>query len=534
MINVPLGDTLALRVAGRLRDDDGFVVNRFDGQKLRGRESGDVRAKLLWEPNDGFRNLLSVDYHRDTGEALTVAREDAFDGTRLIGFREVDSDFTIKEPVEGVGVNLNSSVELGDITLTNIFSYRHLSARLSDDNDHSALPLVAINATWGGDTYSNDFQIASDWGGMFDFLAGVLYSRDNATSNLALYGVAFGLPYSGDTIPAGATRAVQKIRTEAYGAFLETYIRPADGLTLTLGGRLSRDVRRVTASSPASYTQRYSDTVFTPRAVIAYDLGQANVYASYTRGYLAGGFTIPSFGPGNILRPEKIDSFELGLKFTSDDNATRANLALYRYNYNDVLVTLCCVASQAITENAARARGSGIELDVSHKFAPGITLGLGGSYTDAKFRDFPAASVFVPVYGDPAQPGVTTVVTQTADLGGTRLPRAPKWTGYATLAAEGEITDGWRARLSGVARYSSRFLYTQGGGGPLNTDVQKAFATVNMSAAIIPPGERFEIGVYADNLTNTHYYANRAIGAFGLDSRIAKPRSYGVRLSYEF
>ena len=536
MVNMPANDTLSLRLAGRYRNDGGFITNVYDGQHVRGKESEDIRGKVLWAPSSSFKSVLTADYHHDVGVAQAVAREDSpVTGTSSLKFNQVDSDFIIHEPTNAYNINLNMRYNLGEISITNITDYRHAHAVLSDDNDHSPLPLVAINAAWGGNTFSDDLQLASSFGGIFDFLGGLLYAHDHGTSRLDLYGAAVGAPYVGSTIPANATPSRQIVNTETYGAFAEAYVRPLEHMTLTLGGRISHDARLLIASAPSVYRQRYHDTEFTPRAVVAYDLGQANIYASYTRGYLAGGFNIPTFGPQNVLNPERINGYEAGIKFVSPDRRTRVNVAAFYYQYKDILVTLCCVASVAVTQNAASATGKGLEFDFSQRAGRWLSFGAGGSYLDAKYKKFPGGAVFVPVYGNPADPTTPTSAVQgTADLSGTRLPRAPKWTGYANLTAEGPVFDGWNGRLSVVGRYSSKYLFSSDGGGPLLTDVQKAFGTLNVSAAIGPSDKKYEIGLYVDNVSSTKYYSNRAIGAFGLDSRIAMPRSYGISVKASY
>src|SRR3546814_9561919 len=63
-LNVPLGDTAALRVAGTVQRRDGFVRNVYTGEDLYAYERYGVRARLLWEPTDRLSVLLTGDYRR--------------------------------------------------------------------------------------------------------------------------------------------------------------------------------------------------------------------------------------------------------------------------------------------------------------------------------------------------------------------------------------------------------------------------------------------------------------------------------------
>ncbi len=54
MINVPVSNTLAVRLAGALTSRDGFDYNSFTEQRVNGRELWSTRASALWEPTDRF------------------------------------------------------------------------------------------------------------------------------------------------------------------------------------------------------------------------------------------------------------------------------------------------------------------------------------------------------------------------------------------------------------------------------------------------------------------------------------------------
>jgi len=55
MVNVPLSDTLGVRVAGALTSRDGFDYNTFTERRVNGRDLWSTRATLAWEPSDRFR-----------------------------------------------------------------------------------------------------------------------------------------------------------------------------------------------------------------------------------------------------------------------------------------------------------------------------------------------------------------------------------------------------------------------------------------------------------------------------------------------
>ena len=64
-LNVPLSDTVALRVSGVSRNDDGYYTHAVTGVDLNRRDSQGMRASLLWEASDNFDVVLAVDGSRD-------------------------------------------------------------------------------------------------------------------------------------------------------------------------------------------------------------------------------------------------------------------------------------------------------------------------------------------------------------------------------------------------------------------------------------------------------------------------------------
>ena len=53
--NLPIGDTLAARVAYASTTRDGYVINEFDGEPIDGRDLYTARVSVGWEPTERFR-----------------------------------------------------------------------------------------------------------------------------------------------------------------------------------------------------------------------------------------------------------------------------------------------------------------------------------------------------------------------------------------------------------------------------------------------------------------------------------------------
>ena len=62
-INVPLGDTVAIRVAGNVVQRDGFLSDDTDDE-----DTTAGRVRLLWQPNDALSLLLNADIAEEKGK----------------------------------------------------------------------------------------------------------------------------------------------------------------------------------------------------------------------------------------------------------------------------------------------------------------------------------------------------------------------------------------------------------------------------------------------------------------------------------
>ncbi|UNU42763.1 TonB-dependent receptor [Sphingopyxis sp. YF1] len=72
MLNLPVTDTLGVRVAGAMTKRDGFDYNTFTQQRVNGRDLWSTRASIAWEPSDRFRaNVIWQHFEEDDNRSRT-------------------------------------------------------------------------------------------------------------------------------------------------------------------------------------------------------------------------------------------------------------------------------------------------------------------------------------------------------------------------------------------------------------------------------------------------------------------------------
>jgi iron complex outermembrane receptor protein len=262
-----------------------------------------------------------------------------------------------------------------------------------------------------------------------------------------------------------------------------------------------------------------------------------NVYASYSEGFKAGGFTSPAFTALPAVKPEALKNYEAGIKFVSADRRLRANLAAFYYRYSDIQVTIVDIQNTGggFITNAGSARGKGVEFDFQYQANDWFQIFGGGGYLRARYKEFKNATQAIPTF-DPIT-GLPTgwVAGGNRDLDGFPLNRAPKWNGFIGANINVPISGDWKAELSGVARYTSSFDHVPGAGGPLNLDHEPSYTLVNVTGGVGPADESYKIGFYVDNAFNDRYALSRQTSVpFGAYEAPARPRTYGVRAQAKF
>ena len=75
MVNVPIGETLGLRVAGYYLNRDGFVDNLVTGNDIDDRDLFAVRGTVLWEPTADTRVTLMAYYFEEDDTRSRIQKQ---------------------------------------------------------------------------------------------------------------------------------------------------------------------------------------------------------------------------------------------------------------------------------------------------------------------------------------------------------------------------------------------------------------------------------------------------------------------------
>lgn len=473
VVSGPLSDTIAMRLAVLHSDDGGYFRNALTGQDFGRSETTVVRGGLSLDASDRLTLTAKAEWTESRGDGATTHNNGLF----------ARDDFTISVNEEGfyrsknTFVTLRADYELDSGVITNIAGWRDYSLHTRNDIDSSPVTLFHSDTGTTQEQWSNELFYAADLEGIAFTVGGFLFHQKVAyEEDRDLSGLGAPLQYGGG-----------RQSHDVQGLYGQADTDLVHAVTLSAGLRWSREKKQarityvrpraacstiaqtcpVSGINPAtSENNGFADsrvwTNLSPRVALTWRAADnASVYGSWTRGFRSGGYNLRITQPNAFEQisaqlgspafdAERVDSFELGLKWHSSDRRARVNAALFWMEVNDLQREVNVPSSTSglaqSVFNTADARIRGAEVEAELALAEGLTLSANVGYIDARYTRalFDINSSGAIDGGD-------------LDLD---LPRAPEWTWGGAV--------NWTAPLSGSAslfanlffQHRSRYAYT--------------------------------------------------------------------------
>jgi outer membrane receptor protein involved in Fe transport len=471
VVNLPVNETLAARIAARWRDLDGYMTNTAGGRRSPQLRDELGRLALRWTPNDELTVDGKLEYSKNTThgfvtqyarcvpQAFTVPRllNPAYEDCRMDEARAFRYDRTAFgvaldifedpfRPGELFDNELLSGLVSGSWTLTEDAELTFDISYYDHDFDAEAKPDQSWNqrmlSAWEDSSrlFSQEVRVRSLQEGRWSWMVGT-YHEEGARDNAPFAQVALQVPAN----QASVTNSLQD--SDSWSVFGEAGVQASDELTLRLAARYteaSRDIdadRTVYQLSPNSTApgtdpwsfavpvtitqsqfvetrQSRSDDKLTPAVTLEWRpaLGQF-YYVSWREGFKAGGFNSFLSGPIDELAfgPESVDYLEAGLKLTLAGGAAQLDMAVFDGDYADLQVAvLDPVTGSSVVRNAASAESRGVDLEFNWAFLDGWRLGLSLGWLDATYGQFENQGCYL----TPAQ----TIAQGCVRIGGAPLP----------------------------------------------------------------------------------------------------------------
>ena len=521
-VNGALSESVYARASFVKSDRDGFADNVFNGQDLDTEDVAMGRLGLKIMASEKVIIDLTADFSIDDSRPAPFKQLEfselfeglggAFDPESL---REVSQDSPVLEEQDQYGITGKISVDLGDLSLTSISSYRNIDFFTAFDGDAVDILFQNFVDDSASDQFTQELQLASNGDGPLSWIFGLYYFNDNGEQTISI-----PIPGFGFDILHNAT-----IETDAYAVYGQATYALSDKVNFTAGLRYSDESKEAFQFSdfgfmpPIEQDLSQDADALTPRFALEYFHDDDTMYyLSATRGFKSGGFTFNGFQAN--FDPEFVWAYEGGLKSRFADGRVQTNISAFYYDYTDLQVSKLENNAGVIT-NAADATIWGGEFELIAKPNKSLDFNVGVSYLHAEFDEF--------LTEDPSNPQLGTI-----DLDGNRLTRSPEFTANIGSQYTHEVDDWGTVSLRLDYQYQSKSFFT-----PFNRDLsaQEAFNLVNARMAIQQFEKNWRLAFFVKNLFDETYFLNileSGVEAGKPEGFLAPPRTWGVQLAYEF
>lgn len=284
------------------------------------------------------------------------------------------------------GGNLNIEWEGDGLTVRSITAYRELKSRYARDDDMSPLQISQFSGTLDQEQFSQEINLlGSSFSDRLKWIVGGFYILETAVTT------------ERPEFPPVTVFTGGDVKNTSTALFGQATLDVTERLAVTAGVRWTRDIKRFTPNQFVAEDRtggvfpvgtrtlpmieaKVTASVVNPMINVSYDwTGGLITYATFSQGFKSGGFaqrvfpplpTVPSF------EPEKVNAYELGVKYESPGRTLRINAATFLTDYQNLQVNVFTGIAPVI-QNAADATVKGFELEAA--VSPGAGFFIEGS-----------------------------------------------------------------------------------------------------------------------------------------------------------
>ena len=358
-LNIPIGETLAVRLAVQRFDHEGFTEDAaIPGFREDDAHNTSTKAAILWQPTSNVSATLTGQWYRadENGQAQKNIDDPEPDPWTIY------QDYPSLNELTAQLYHLNLQWDLPWFSVRSVSAYQGMSSVLREDSSRSAVSLIhAYDDVAGWDTrvnsWTEEFDVLSRPGGRLDWIVGAFVLSQRSRQFVAEFeggdtpnpdttilpdietDPPLGLDYGNDSL----------VKRQSYSGFVQATYHILPSLRLTAGGRMnvdhysdvSNDFSNIPGVGPGFSTAANEiwDHVPTWRAELDWDATSDNMlYASAARGYKPAGVNGNNTSvvvPFTFQR-ETNTAFEVGSKNEFLDRSLRVNAAAFYYLYKDM------------------------------------------------------------------------------------------------------------------------------------------------------------------------------------------------------
>ena len=526
-----------------------------------------VRARLVWYPTDNIDFDITYFKAEQDGQGSLLTKNINPSAVAGAALREAEDDYVADSdfPAALIGSHEVLSAVLDwrlpwfDIKI--IGSDQLIDTEYTAfDFDATPTPVVAFEVKPSEYTDAKSFELqflsnSEGWGGdKLEWVIGAYYLEseggfadiDIPLGETQLEAILPAIPGIDDILEpltsSTSLKATGLLGTESLSIFAQGTWFIRDWVSITLGARYGEEDRFLTASdvflspgngAPDQIVTSYpleedSRSNTTTRAVASFFPSENSmIYLSRSEGYKSSTYNIVNLTDSpELVLPEEVTSYEIGLKSDFFDGLLRLNAAVF---YNEIVnkqSSIVAVLGGGVIQftNAEDTEIKGVEFDLVTSplpnWNPGFTITANAAYLEGEYKKFTNGDGFDEETG---------VFVDGIDHSGNEIERTPKLSGGLALIQLFNLPWGDEFEVAVDAYYNSGFFYSA-----QNSDIytEDKYTITNARISYLYVPWNLRLTAFGQNVLGEKYHLGLFQTDFGINSSLAYPERYGLRLNW--
>jgi outer membrane receptor protein involved in Fe transport len=412
MVNLPLSDTVALRIVANDNRFPGYIDDPSRGQtQINSVDRYGGRVSLLWRADPSFSVKLTAQYQyleaHDTGDV------DVYPGSLQPVFGDLVQEKVIAQPqsVKNEIYNATINWNLDFASLTSSTSYTKADPTITQDFSWAYGSYVSsiLGGNYGDanttkepvHSFTQEVRLAWQKNETLDWMIGAYFTDESAHEieasppiDLSTGQILYNLQSSLGVYDIASTY-------RELAGFGDVNYHITSALEVGLGGRYSRERQTYTQinngliTGTDDFATRSDQGAFTYSADAKYRfVPAALVYTRIASGFVPGGpnDALPGSPLPETFKSSRTTNYEVGVKGAALDGRWSYDLDVFDIEWSDIQLIAAFDGLYGAT-NGGTARSRGVEGGLAYELTHGLQLSVNLAYTDARLTQDTPASV---------------------------------------------------------------------------------------------------------------------------------------------
>ncbi|MCG9760984.1 MULTISPECIES: TonB-dependent receptor [Pseudoalteromonas] len=516
-VNTPLtADNLFLGLSASAYNTDGHLENTYLDKDFGARDDLSARAKLRWVASDNLEANFVVDYERFRGDSYAMGQLERIKANP----DHIEHDFEGVDDRDALGASVTLDYSGDNVNFISITSWRDWDNLNTADQDtgNDAGYQFHSHSQEDFDQLSHEMRWSSKNTEDYHWLVG-FYGYQSDTQNTTRNDLNFSSMYPGSG--PMVDRSIIGKDDQAWAVFGQVDYAITQDITVIAGLRYHKEQREADINIDSQSTgvtsqyggkEEFSEVL--PKLALSYQTNNNDlVYASWSKGYRAGGFDTlyPNLSKPSF-EPEYSNNYEIAYKALALENQLSFSITAFYVSLDDQQVQQMLENTTIITDNAGESTSRGIEFESRYQPHPDWTIGFSSSYVDATYSEYES---------------VNFATGAIEDYSDNRLPNTPKISANLSISNRTELNSDFTLFTQLENIYMGDHYFDAG-----NQMKQSAYHLLNAKVGL--ESENWYAHLWVKNALDEYYSKVAFNFGFGVTAEAGNPRTIGLTVGTNF